>query len=303
MSINFRLFSQSDTLPWAPTGATWIYEIDSYQGKVPYIGFIYLSYVKDTLLLGKLVKKITVSDFRDIFMYNSNDSLYWLVENKYELLLVFSAEIGDSWTTKGRDETVFCKPFINSYDTITVRNISNKTFSNKDFEVIENRMSNCTWQLGPIIKNIGLSNFFEPIYFPKESCGYVTCQPLNINLACYYDMRRGIINFGNHFENNSFFPQYSCSNLLSSKFTGVAVNNKIFEIVPNPVSTTLHVVENFQNNFESVKIYDLLGREFVSIAAFSGSDIDVSILQTGVYILQIQTRDGIFGSTKFLKIN
>ena len=193
MSINFRLFSQSDTLPWAPTGATWIYEIDSYQGKVPYIGFIYLSYVKDTLLLGKLVKKITVSDFRDIFMYNSNDSLYWLVENKYELLLVFSAEIGDSWTTKGRDETVFCKPFINSYDTITVRNISNKTFSNKDFEVIENRMSNCTWQLGPIIKNIGLSNFFEPIYFPKESCGYVTCQPLNINLACYYDMRRGIM--------------------------------------------------------------------------------------------------------------
>ncbi len=78
-----------------------------------------------------------------------------------------------------------------------------------------------------------------------------------------------------------------------------------FKIKPNPVWNQLVLEGSFKDNQEyNISIYSLLGQKKLD---FDGLDdmnlpIDVSNLNSGVYILQIKTRDKLVGRYKFIKI-
>ncbi|MDR6763546.1 Leucine-rich repeat (LRR) protein [Flavobacterium sp. 2755] len=78
--------------------------------------------------------------------------------------------------------------------------------------------------------------------------------------------------------------------------------SQYFNIYPNPVKDILNI--SLQNNIEikSIEIYDVLGQLVIAVPNIQNvSNIDVSKLQSGNYILKIKTAKGT-SSSKFIKL-
>ena len=80
------------------------------------------------------------------------------------------------------------------------------------------------------------------------------------------------------------------------KVLGTAETAKYFNIYPNPTSDFLNIVST-KYDIQKVHIYDLSGKQMLSE---SKSRINVSKLPSGVYMLSIQTQEGI-KNFKFIK--
>ncbi|WP_406684672.1 T9SS type A sorting domain-containing protein [Seonamhaeicola sp. MEBiC1930] len=74
----------------------------------------------------------------------------------------------------------------------------------------------------------------------------------------------------------------STSDVLASKF-------KVF---PNPVQDVITIQSN-NINVSAVSIYNVLGKEVLSQKGLSNSDINVSNLNSGMYLLKISTDEGV----------
>ncbi|CAC9976032.1 T9SS type A sorting domain-containing protein [Flavobacterium panici] len=74
-----------------------------------------------------------------------------------------------------------------------------------------------------------------------------------------------------------------------------------FNIYPNPVKDVLNISVNNTIEIKTLNIYDILGQLIITVPnAEKTSNIDVSRLQAGNYILQVKTNKGI-SSSKFIK--
>jgi hypothetical protein len=69
-----------------------------------------------------------------------------------------------------------------------------------------------------------------------------------------------------------------------------------FSIYPNPTSDVVTIKSN--ENIENIEILSLEGRKIKSSTA---SSMNISNLSTGIYLLQVKTKDGKIGSKKILK--
>ena len=76
------------------------------------------------------------------------------------------------------------------------------------------------------------------------------------------------------------------------------IRHKDISLYPNPVKRKIYLksVENIQN----VKIYDLTGKIVIERAGLIGTEIDISNLLSGVYIINISTENNSF-TTKIIK--
>ena len=74
----------------------------------------------------------------------------------------------------------------------------------------------------------------------------------------------------------------------------VSLNNNL-TLYPNPASTSLNISENVQ----SVEIFSLVGQKVMELNNVNA--VDVSSLQTGLYMIKLTNVDGVVGSTKFMK--
>ncbi len=312
--FSFKAHSQVlDTLPWAPKGATWLYS-GGFIGGYAYDKFVYTS---DTTILNKKVKKISKFTFvisqptpdylplrgkesfvKDYFYYASNDSVYWFNKNQFDILYVFNAKVGDSWKINKNSDLYVASIYKNQCtdsfkidsNTVSIFKVDNVINSNKSFTTLYSTGSQF-WDIGfPIIKNIGALN--APLY-PKNGnkCSYID-QDMGVpsRLTCYYDSLRGYIIGGSDF----------CHGLITSNSDLKSIEQN-FHISPNPVNSILHVENNFDNAIKSIKIYNLMGREFISIQNYSNTDINVAHLPNGMYVLKALTVDNNFISSKFVK--
>jgi ligand-binding sensor domain-containing protein len=76
--------------------------------------------------------------------------------------------------------------------------------------------------------------------------------------------------------------------------------NANFFIYPNPASSTI-TIESKMYPMQSIKIVDVLGREVYYLQTQNNkTEIDISHLPSGIYILQLQSKSGIV-SKKFVK--
>ncbi|UPS90531.1 T9SS type A sorting domain-containing protein [Bizionia sp. M204] len=74
---------------------------------------------------------------------------------------------------------------------------------------------------------------------------------------------------------------------------------KEFQVIPNPVNDVLNISYNAPNTIQSIRVSDLNGRLVLS-AVGSSKTTDVSSLQSGLYIVAVQTEGGLM-LKKFLK--
>jgi len=96
---------------FAPVGAEWHYdEHFVFSGDVDYIK---ITSEKDTMIAGELCRKITkrhkiICNDRPYteYLFSRNDTVFFLdtAFNQFQILYIFSANAGDSWSIKVRNE-------------------------------------------------------------------------------------------------------------------------------------------------------------------------------------------------------
>ncbi len=300
-----------DTLPWAPKGATWLYYGSFFGGEV-YDKFVYTS---DTTILNKKVKKISNFEFeilkptldlslrtkesfvKDYFFYESNDSVFWFNKTQFDLLYVFNAQVGNSWKVPKNnfvDYSANQSKCIDSFNIdsnrLTVTGILKNDFSGKKFNFYQTSGQNY-WILGAFIKNIGAIHA-PLIPITNQKCSGID-QFLGVptELFCYSDNLRGYISISGYTD---------CRGLITSN-SDLKLTEQNFRISPNPVNSTLHIENHFDSSIKFIKIFDLVGREFISIQNYSNTDINVAQLPNGFYVLKALTADNNYLSVKFVK--
>ena len=105
--------------------------------------------------------------------------------------------------------------------------------------------------------------------------------------------------------NNVPIIGYSCNGYFAKFFgeenalsnTNIPVVQNGIRLYPNPVSSLLHIGSD--SAIDNVRIYDLTGKQ-MNLTSFYDKSVDVSTLQSGVYIIEIQTNAEKFTS-KFVK--
>jgi len=104
----------------------------------------------------------------------------------------------------------------------------------------------------------------------------------NISESDYNSIVQTIPNRLAYFDNINFdlYPFYQP---LSAEEHG----NQAFEIYPNP-ATDIIIVNCAEIEKEDIKIYDFLGLDVTYLTSFTNSELNVSKLTTGYYILQIK---------------
>jgi hypothetical protein len=307
--LTCSMVAQVDMQPWSPLGATWIYRASSQTSQL----YFKVSYQKDTLLLGKTVKKHVISTFeyigspptllrskdkfvRNEFLYNSQDSVFWYNDNSFQLLYVFSAITGASWTIQ---KSIYYSCLVsgtpNSNVLTVVRNAQLTTNSGQQFNVIDANPQPY-WTIGTrIIKNIGSTR--TPFPVP----GNLACTLIDGNvglpgaLDCYFDNLRGTIDFGGSGD---------CQSLITKTSDLPKSDAEIFVISPNPVADNLQIRNKNFSEIESIHVFDMLGKQHLSVKNINNSrvDIDVSSLQNGMFIIVLHTSDKLNHSIKFMKI-
>ncbi|MEZ4929538.1 MAG: hypothetical protein R2777_05950, partial [Chitinophagales bacterium] len=154
--------AQIDTLPWCPSGATWIYEyVGLYLYKAEYVG--------DTMLLDKNAKKIVFSrsiiseqidsfEFQyEAYMSQENDTLFIYRDQRemynvalgpiyrnerWDILCAYNGVEGDTWLHK--EETNVC----DSIDTISINTIDTTRIGNAPFLSVEYSLSGVYTDVG-----------------------------------------------------------------------------------------------------------------------------------------------------------
>lgn len=95
--------------------------------------------------------------------------------------------------------------------------------------------------------------------------------------------------------------QFTFTAVGDFSITGIETNRsdkRVLSLFPNPVSTTLNLL-GMQNEIQSIKIFDLTGRE-LPIGEFSENSLNVSSYPPGIYVVSVTTNEGVI-SSKFIK--
>ena len=277
-TLNF-IYSQE----WAPIGAKWYYTyIPEYAlGLDPRVETIEV--VGDTTILGKTCRVLEANVGLNLglicegsrFMYNENDSVFYYdaVEDKFNLLYVFNASIGQSWNVP----LCYNQNFGNGASlTVTVEDKYITTFDSTDVMTYK---VNWSFYFNPtpydtiIYENIGSA---ASMYM----MGILATVHSGIRgLRCYDSPETGLINFLGE----------PCDQIVS---TEKEVDKKMsLKIYPTPVGDLLKY--KFEHNYltgdNSVRIFNVAGYEIYkkeNIATGTEQVVSVSDWPTGIYLFQ-----------------
>ncbi len=293
--------AQVDNAPWSPAGAVWIYGGNAMMSK-PYYK---LTYQKDTVFANRMVKKMVLSRFdsvangptwyrtvegvRDnIFMYASNDSIYWYNNNGFQLLYVFSATTGTDWTVR-KYTSLSCPRDTTNESSFVTQSVQTASLGGRQFVTINANPSTRTFIGSLIIKNIG--SRYTPLPITSGNCIDFTAPN---TLLCYRDNTRGTIDFGNGGDCNGLI---TASQELASRD-----EMNTLHIVPNPANDKI-IIQNRSNlRFAEVKIVDMMGKlHYIARQYTDGEAIDVAFLANGVYVVQMVTTENVVYATRLVK--
>lgn len=301
-----KITAQQDTA-WAPPGATWTYDVITMTTWSVY----QMKYVKDTTINNTLVKQIRISDFTSFiappipnafetfigyeYLYESGDTIYWLVNNTFEPLYIFSAQVGDKWEiSKYPTATYQCDATIIS-DSMIVDNIVDSNYNGVWLQNIVASSVGKKWSVGTIVKGIGgLTTPFPQMEF--DSCNIIDGAVGSVHgLICYYDSIRGYINFGSSLND--------CDVLLSVNTKPITVKEPLpsIKIYPNPAYEQISFDLPYSKQWD-LWVFDVTGKVVLQKQNITNNQLNISTLQQGVYYLRFRNNEGEIFNTKLMKL-
>jgi len=310
--ISYTFFASAqtrDTFAWSPPGATWIYSASGWQ--IQY--FWKLKYEGDTIYNGLLVKKLNLYQVdyypigpnwnrsrealkRSDLFYQSNDTVYWLQQNGFEPLYIFSAQVGDSWPIYETDAYYYyphTQP-LDTVDTVRVSSLGAYTCqtppTNYQYDLV-NVQYNPNWNISRFIRNIGGLNVPYPVpnYLGWDTSIIDGGPDLPQELYCYYDSLRDYRFFSTQ---NDDFP---CWALVYDYDRAISVDEYQPNLPPlrcvyKPNAQQLALI--FPQEWEifpvRVHIYNSLGQLWGQHSLNQSADVDISALPQGFYTAQLR---------------
>jgi len=279
-AISFQATSQD----FAPIGAKWHYDQITILGLISYTN---IECISDTLIDGKSCKKmISVSRFYGVpatsllFMYSSNDSVFFYKGNRFHLLYDFGAVAGDT-ITLGYYTTYNGLPLKMVIDSLGIIEINNETRTVQyvtcgDGLIIEFG--------GIVIDGIGNLNYMFPSFD----------NAVEGPLRCYKEPGLGLFINPYHFSNGWNFED--CEQII----VGVPETKMESDIMilPNPATKFLEII-NLDRPTEFT-FFNIQGKFIKSGIITPSQLINLNDLSCGLYFLTLQNSK-LLTTRKFIK--
>ncbi len=284
------VLSKGQNLPsveWAPIGATWHYLHD---GPESVTELILMESVKDTIILGMTVRKLTQTlfhdhdgakeDLGDIFLLQDSNKVYYFVQDSFHLLYDFDAKVGDTIQILNHprlyyppEEPSWTFAIVESVSTIEINGEIRRT------QELSPDLMSISHFSQTVIEGIGSLYYFIP-YFYHAECDHL-CPLLN----CYSD--------SSLFFHNTTYP---CDTIRPEIIAVHDLQAPVgMTISPNPVSNRMIRV-NFEGMSLSSPIYytllDYNGRKISPETLMSGHEIEIGYLnlKAGLYFISLRSR-------------
>jgi len=212
-----------------------------------------------------------------IITYASDNKIYYLQNQQFYILYDFSAEIGDSWTSRNPYE-FFGWPILEGEDTLTTYTVDSVrlvTMNGINVKLIYVNSSS-SWKFGAYIsEQIGCLRFMLPGMWGSWD------PPVIRSLRCYFD------------DSISYTHFTPCDTLITVSGIGEEVNiRNDIKVYPNPFSEEVCVISTEPIN--SIKLFNLYGKtipiKFNNIMP-NKYVIETGHLQKGYYFLNIEIND------------
>ena len=225
------------------------------------------------------------------YIKQKHDSVWFynnVSNNSWQLLFVYSAITGDSWTY----QAISAGQTLNTY-TVTVNSVSAVTINTTSLKVlnVSNQVGAATYT-SAIYERIGGIGFLFNTALSSPSSGSCDFDFLD-KFLCYEDSTLGL----------KQFTSYPCN--YSTGIDRFSINGKNLTIYPIPASDELYIgsENDFYEEEFKIEIVDNLGQLIRSqeIVLKNGkSSIDVKLFATGVYLLNIKTANSERMSKRFI---
>lgn len=284
--LTLPAFSQS----WCPPGATWYYGYtDPWSSSVTYIK---VEYEGPAIVNNHFVKTMrkSVADTGYLYTYEDSGVIYIYNEDKvrFDTLYNFNAVPGDTWRARPLNENCDSNDVIEVIDTFRM-NINGMSLKALAVEFTNSWMP-YTFE-DTIIERIGRTDMFIEIglaYCAADGDGGGA-------LRCYQD--------------NSF-TLYSTGIRDSCDASTVGVDelsnaNVVLSLYPNPATDQLIIETDLVLAPYSLLLTDLSGRvlqkrDKIHYVKYT---LDLHDLKPGIYLVSIQTGDGMTATRKFVRMN
>lgn len=298
-----------DNAPWCPAGATWIYRTFSATSNL----YLKFSHEKDTLINNINAKKLGVERIEYLgpqgqgrvarrvgeeFLAERNDSIfsYNSNQNNFEFMYSFSAAVGDSFVIS--NYRVSC-PFDANYplaDTVFVDSIVSQTYSNRSFQLIYSSFDR-HYVLGTVVAKIGslLSPFPEVNIVQRCTTSIIDGHSdFYEGLVCYSDSIRGQILF-------PYVVDAAGECHYIETFVSKLEFNNYYTIYPNPTGSVINILNTNNVPVSEIRIYSVNGAEMLSTTAPNITDLNVSALPAGLYMVKLSNAANEISILKFAK--
>lgn len=260
--ITVTVFGQD----FSPVGAKWHYSFPEFSS--PNQGYIMVESIKDTTVLGKNAKKLTITHFpptsspinlQSEIIFSDSNKVYLFVYNQFRLLYDFNANQGD---------TIFViEPYYsgNNLDTlipILIDSTKNEIVGgvSKKVQYITNLES--SWYFGfKIIQDIGSDNYLLP--------NFAAVDPSPGPFRCY----------------NDSLLSYQLVNDCEELITGINENANIFH--QYEFQNTVYNTLNLPDIEGDIFIYDIQGKLLISEKIKTTIPLN---LKNGIYIVLLKDK-------------
>ena len=268
---------------FAPIGAEWHYTEGFFMSGDK--NFLKITSVKDTVYQGKACRKLLKTRIiwcnmrtETEFVYSENNAVFFWQSDLtgFQKLIDFNAEAGDSWAIQMNDMVIATDidSVLIEVDSTSYIDINNQllkvlyvTYRGYYDDEIEVQYSS------QIVEKIGdmyyLFNFFPEL-------GLACDGNYSEGLRCYEDEELGLYSTG---------IADSCTSVYY--WTDIEEEGKesIFSFYPNPTNGVVEINTNSQENLV-LEISDLTGRLISKYDFISNTEIDLSGLPDGIYLMK-----------------
>ena len=285
----------SNAQDFAPIGAQWYYdERFAFSGDIDYIKF---TSDKDTVILGETCRKITkrhklyCNGRPDVeYIFYRNDTVFFLdtVFNEFQILYVFSAVTGDSWSIKFKDENQNIDTLTISVDSVSSTLINGQNLKTLYVTYSKNNDTLQQPYTSTIIERIGDIHYM------------FNWTPLSSSMACDANYTSGLRCY-----EDSILGFYPTGIADSCNYTYSGNNDfeysKSFELFPNPTQDEIEIKAKKFSNY-TLYLFDLSGKQVKSYKVYGSKfRIDLSSVEKGIYIIRLQTDKQVIGYKKLIK--
>jgi Secretion system C-terminal sorting domain len=291
--FTFALFSQV----WVNSNPVWHY---NYSG-IAEGGFIKIEQTGDTVLNGFTCQKLnatqhsffmtgpdgnighTASVFGKWYTRASNDTVYYWDENHFNVLYDFSASAGDSWLIEDGTEWLQCND--SSYTKVeSVGTVNLNGEQAIQLNLIDSVGGSYGIQ-GAVNSHFGaMQDFLFPLGRNCDSS--IIVEFYQFSFKCFQD------------DSLIYNPSgEDCEYMLTH--LGLAESDVFrYTVAPNPANDVLHVM--LPTGKVDYRIITLAGQEMESgMLTEQTSDLNISRLSEGMYILQLTGQNGEISSSRF----